>query len=215
MSFSGDESSSNRFAEHPVRMFSPDDTLFAYFDDWTNNACVNWRPGDWYLYAVGYRQAAGILADYIETNGCHQDTMVYPIVFLYRQYIEIMLKDTIRQAHILLELEVDRSKTHDINKLWNKCRKLMAEIHPEDSRFEIDQVTRLLQQLSAVDPFSTAFRYPVNSDGEPSLVSSLRHINVRVFREVMEKISDLLDSARCEIRVLQDRKWEMEQYREY
>jgi hypothetical protein len=41
---------------------------------------------------------------------------------------------------------------------------------------------------------STAFRYPVDKDGNPSL-PGIKYINLRNVREVMAKIAMLLDGA--------------------
>ena len=34
------------------------DELFAPGEDWWHNACLNYMPGNWELYTMGYKQAA-------------------------------------------------------------------------------------------------------------------------------------------------------------
>jgi hypothetical protein len=63
------------------------DTLFDGADDWYHNACVNWLPDGWDAYALGYKRAADILVGYIVDTHRDRDTIVFPIVFNYRQYI--------------------------------------------------------------------------------------------------------------------------------
>ena len=68
------------------QLFSPD-------TDWKNNACLNWCHDPMHLYISGYKDAADILANRVIESGNNQDSLVYPIAFLYRQYIELQLKN--------------------------------------------------------------------------------------------------------------------------
>ena len=36
------------------------DTLFVSAEDWWNNACLNYFPSGWTIYAIGYKEAADI-----------------------------------------------------------------------------------------------------------------------------------------------------------
>lgn len=49
--------------------------------------------GDWDTYAMGYKRAGDILVQYVADNDWDQDFLVYPITFLYRQYLELRLKE--------------------------------------------------------------------------------------------------------------------------
>src|SRR5665811_2493141 len=83
---------------------SSGDQLFVSQEDWWNNACLNWCHDGWTLYATGYREAADLLVRHIEQRGVDQDMLVYPVLFLYRQYLELEIKDLIRQGRRLQDI---------------------------------------------------------------------------------------------------------------
>ena len=60
------------------------DTVFTSAEDWWNNACLNYFPSGWAIYAIGYKDAADILVAYVDDYGRRQDALVYPVVFLPR-----------------------------------------------------------------------------------------------------------------------------------
>jgi hypothetical protein len=71
--------------------------------DWMNNACLNvMGNGDAFAYKAGYRRGAEVLIEYVGESGRDQDFLVYPIIFLYRHHIELMLKRIIRRAPYLI-----------------------------------------------------------------------------------------------------------------
>ena len=178
---------------------SEDDRLFEGDEDWWNNAFVNFFPGDWYIYATGYKDAADVLAAHIEEHQVRQDALVYPVMFLYRQYLELAIKILIMQARRLQDISEPIPMTHRINELWKVCSDLLREISPGDSEEEQNQIGRLIEEFCDVDPTSTAFRYPEDRDGNPSLPPGIRHINLRNVKEVIEKISVILNGADAQI----------------
>jgi hypothetical protein len=66
--------------------------LFKSDADWINNACLNFKEDQLNLYAIGYKRAAELLLEHVKNSGRDQDTLVYPIIFLYRHYLELRLK---------------------------------------------------------------------------------------------------------------------------
>ena len=77
-------------------------SLFSGDQDWKANACLNWSLDSMGLYIEGYREAADKLVHAVVETGTNQDTLVFPISFLYRQYIELQLKHIIRESRIFL-----------------------------------------------------------------------------------------------------------------
>lgn len=182
----------------PPALPSSEDRLFTSQEDWRNNARLNWCHDGWSLYASGYKEAADLLVQHVEKRGTSQDTLVYPVLFLYRQYLELEIKDLIRQSRRLQDISGDFPTHHRINDLWKECHKLLSEISPGDSITELEEIARLIGEFSAVDPSSMAFRYPQDKDGNPSL-PGISHINLRNVREVIEKISFILMGASAQI----------------
>lgn len=184
------------------------DRLFKGDVDWWNNACLNYLHSHWGSYAAGYKLAGDLLIQHIKNARRHQDTLVYPIVFLYRQYIELRLKQLIKDGNLLLEIPNDLPKHHKIDKLWEQCRRILEKVWPEGPAEDLDAVEERIQQFSERDPTSTVFRYPPRKNGSRSL-PGLTHINLRNLQEVMARIGSLLDAASTGISVYLDDKFEM------
>jgi hypothetical protein len=188
---------------------SSEDRLFTSQEDWWNNACINWCHDGWNLYTSGYKEAADLLVQGVEQRSAGHDSLVYPVLFLYRQYLELQIKDLIRQGRRLQSISGEFPKHHHIGNLWEVCHKLLSEISPHDSVVELKEIARLIAEFSAVDPTSMAFRYPQDKDGNPSL-PGMSHINLRNVREVIGKISIILTGASIQLSEYLSFKQEME-----
>ncbi len=187
------------------------DTLFDSADDWYHNARVNWLPDGWDAYAIGYKRAGDILVGHIVDMHRDRDKIVFPIVFNYRQYIELRLKKLIRDGRRLLDEQEPFPRTHDLQKLWSSCRDLISKIEPNGSKADIEAVDDAIEKFCSVDPGSDSFRYPVDRDGNPSLPDTLRLINLRQLRDAMDRLAAFFDAVSTMFSVYLDRKHEMEQ----
>lgn len=96
--------------------------------------------GNWYPYVAGYKDAADKVID--ATKNEYLDSLVYPVMFLYRHYLEIMLKQMLwefRSFHLYLEKyhgnmedntgseKGDPILKHDLLKIWKELRKLIEK----------------------------------------------------------------------------------------
>jgi len=164
-------------------------------DGGLSNACLNYTHDPWILYAEGYRKAADCLAQQVINREGYPDFLVYPIVFSYRQYIELELKWFIKRGSALLRKEEPKLKEpHNLLLLWTAFRNIIEELFPEEGTDDLEAVEEIIEQLAALDKKSTAFRYPVEFDGSPTL-PDIRHINVANLHEVMSKIGGFFDGA--------------------
>ena len=80
---------------------SPDDELFKEGEDWWNTAIIG-TPGGLSLIAAGFLQAGDLLVEHVASTQMDQDSLVYPIMFSYRHYLELTLKMVIVDARSLL-----------------------------------------------------------------------------------------------------------------
>lgn len=157
------------------------------------NACVNWGGG-WTLYAIGYRNAGDVLVERVEQDRGEADALVYPIVFCYRQYLELMLKDTLMEARRYCRIEEPFDATHSLLHHWRPLRPLLEKRWPSDPD-PLDAVEENLRQFDEVDEGSFAFRYSVTKQGEPSLPDEMQHINLRNLKEVVQRIGTFLEAC--------------------
>ena len=146
---------------------SATDQLFATATDARNEACLNYFPNGWAFYAMGYKDAADtVVADFVKTTH-RRNPLAYPIVFLYRQYLELTLKDLVQQAWRYFESIEEFPKTHRLDDLWHLLRRLVEEMGCSGGD-EMQQIERLIGEFCAIDPSSQAFRYPEDRQGNPS-----------------------------------------------
>jgi hypothetical protein len=178
--------------------------------DWWHDARLNLFYDNWDMYAEGYKVAGDVLVEYIKEKQFDQDYLVYPIVFLYRQYIELRMKEIIRDGNQLLDDDPEKfPQTHKFGKLWRDCREIIEKVWPEDPAENLDAVGECILQFSEKDPMSMAFRYPTDTNGKPSL-PDLTVINLRNLAEVIARIGSLLDGVSMGISVAIEYKREME-----
>lgn len=163
--------------------------------DWYLNACLNMGGGDWDAYAMGYKQARDILVQYVIDYNRDQDLLVYPIVFLYRQYLELRLKELIFVGSRLLDNDAKIPRTHDLVQLWRQVRTNIESVWPDsDTQGHLKAIEVRMKELCDVDSGSVVFRYPEDKDGAATL-AGLAHINLKQLRDVVQGISHVLDGA--------------------
>lgn len=176
-----------------------DNPLFSFDDDWQNNACINYSHAQMSFYIDGYKRAADLLAKNVIESNRDQDILVYPIAFLYRQYIELQLKDIIRESRIFLEDSPNFPEHHKIQPLWDLANKLMREIIAKHDKSAGEYITEedikiigdVVSNFVKVDPDSFAFRYPEDKQGNNTM-SGLQHINIRKLAQQINLMSDSL-----------------------
>ncbi len=161
--------------------------------DWQYNAWVS-HWADWSTYAEGFKALADMGVDRA-LQGDPIDRTVYPIIFCYRQYLELRLKELIVIAGKLLDQNVTRPNNHNLVQLWTMVRPLLEKVWKDtDLKRELDWIARVVTAFAEVDPLSDAFRYPVDKTGNASL-SDMETINVKHLRIVIDEVAPTLNGA--------------------
>jgi len=162
-------------------------------DGW-NNACLNFTHGKntWLGYSIGYKRGAAILSDFVCNQQEYQDTLIFPILFLYRHYIELMLKKILSNCAVVSEKDI-KFKHHNLKKYWELAKEniKMCSEDPLPKEFIIS-IDSIVDQLNDVDSASDAFRYPSRKDGTPTL-SGITYVNIKQLSEEIDKISGMLE----------------------
>jgi hypothetical protein len=181
------------------------------------NACVGWvmsgsdRLG---MFASGYREAArGLYRSTLESS-MELDCVVFPIAFLWRHHVEIMLKDIIARGRRLDDADPEFPTHHDLPKLWALARPYIEDTGPADSP-EVGNVESNIVELNRIDSGSFSFRYPSKKDDSASLPSNLDYVNLRVLHEAMEAVSNLLEGVASVLSERQDYVWQAKADAEY
>jgi len=171
----------------------------------------NYNDDALFRYVSGYKEAGDRLVQSLMRNSRHLDLVVYPTVFLYRHYLELRLKQLIREGSHLLEKPFVLRKQHRLDALWYECKSLLKQIEPKVADQEIAELEACIIEFHTIDPLSMAFRYHVDTKDNPSLPPDLRYINIPNLAKVMAKIDSFLDAVYMTISVALDRKQEMEE----
>lgn len=139
------------------------------------------------LMADGYREAADRLLDAVATDATLQGTLVYPVIFLYRHFLELELKYVLATYGRHFEGGADW-KSHNLMDLWVKVRGIIQAAGEGVDQSATDVVEACIKEMSAADPMSFSFRYPVGKGGRP-MVLAFETVDLGNLRLTMKKIS--------------------------
>lgn len=84
--------------------------------------------------------------------------------------------------------------THNLEVLWPLARAAIEAAFPDDPA-DLDSVGSIVNELVAVDPESTSFRYAHDRKGQVNMRAGLERVNVGHIATVMLQVGILLDGA--------------------
>lgn len=179
-----------------LRVLVPDDGIGfnAVLDHWTG-------VGD--FHAAGYRQATEVLlrrflADPDGTVG-ERDTLVLPILFLFRHYLELRFKDIIVYGQVLSGQQAEWRRGHDLDTLWTEVLQLCGAVYGPVASADFVRVGECVSDLCQLDPASTSFRYPRDASGRPVFEHLV--IGLKALSATVASIRDFLDAISMEMSV--------------
>ncbi len=178
-----------------------DSKLFSANEPWNwLNASIDFvgKEEKFYIYASGYRVAAEILFQNLDSKTREHDVLIYPIVFLMRQGIELLLKDIIITSYKILGFKQGFPKHHSLVKLWNEVKSVQKKMHIKVDKKEIQAIDYLMNEFELIDPFSSAFRYPVDHKEDESL-KEIRKIDLKNFMEVSNGIYNYFEGTTIQV----------------
>jgi hypothetical protein len=186
--------------------------------DWQHNACIN----NWMQFvdlADCYVQSADTLVESALSDRRFLDVHVHSICFLYRQGLELILKDLAWKSHYVATgakrfaekdwQELGRHRLHDLWKSGIESAREVLGIDFPSPPAAASQVENLLIQFERHDPDSYSFRYPI-SRKKGRTHPSLTNVNLRVLRENVRQAFDHLMKLVGFIDYCYDRKSESE-----
>ena len=184
----------------------PGRDFFGPASDWWHNAVVSQFGTSWYVYAEGYRTAADLLVASASKDRSSVNFLIYPIVFLYRQYVELSLKSMLRDSATLLCRDIPLSTRHELGPLWSQLTPLLKEaLGTNLTKRELQVLTNLVRQFSDSDPTSQTFRYPEQTDGSPARFPET-HINIRRLRDEVTNAATVVERVGNYIVILLDQQ---------
>lgn len=123
----------------------------------------------YFEYEIAYKQAADMLVNkVIDETSLFKSVSVYPIMFLYRQFIELYIKDMLFRFDVEFNGKKKPYDGHDAYKLWKKLLRIVEdklECFPQkigDANFIdiLSATDSYIEEIANMDNNSMAFRYP-------------------------------------------------------
>ena len=188
------------------------DPLFKSGADIDTQACVSQYGGhNLNLFATGYKEAADQLINYMCKSASSRDTLVFPIIFLYRHYLELRFKDIIVIGTKLLDKNEKYPDGHKLKDLWPRAKGIARQVWKDSGEPpEFALIDHIVQEFLKFDPESDAFRYPTDKTGKKMSLRGITHINLRHVGEQINKVAGVLDAISLGLCEYLDYKREME-----
>ena len=116
----------------------------------------------------------GYINSYLEAANCllerHvPDLYVFPIIFCYRQYIELSLKNICQKDMAEQDyINFIRKVSHNLNAIWIEAQKHLNAFNITDKE-QINFMNNTVNDFNLIDPTSFSFRYPQDKKMNKSL----------------------------------------------
>jgi hypothetical protein len=133
----------------------------------------------------GYKRAADILVDEAETDHIARGELVYPIIFSYRQFLELSLKWQISTYGSICGIPKPKNG-HKLKELFEDFSKI-CKIYGATDDAALDAVGECILEFDRMDSHSFTFRYSANDKGLPYPVTTDR-IDLARLKDVMDGI---------------------------
>lgn len=151
-----------------------------------------------YRMKKAFKTSADMLVRQSEENTHERSTLVWPVVFCYRQYIELALKDMIAAHGSKVVPQIKPNWVdHTLLPLWKSYKRLVEATLVETSVDDLPEITAVeacIKEFDQIDAGSYTFRYPTDTKGNQTNIP-LSSINLWHLRNVMEGIYLYLDAT--------------------
>ena len=147
--------STNVHTEYEIPWPRPGDKLFRPGSYHGKTAWFNWPSDRSWAYTNGFRRAAELLMEAEIERTYELDHLVYPVVFLYRHFVELSLKDVIYKGSVALGKMKSYGlapQGHNVQALWRECRSLIEERYEAGPDESLDTVESQIDELFNFDP---------------------------------------------------------------
>jgi hypothetical protein len=118
-----------------------------------------WYSKDWGLFAYSFKKSADLV--YSEYVRVHQDAYWYPAMYLYRQWMELCLKNIWSATQRFDKQMPNIPWKHELSPLWTTLKPWLERESVISSGDEfIASAERIFGIFDQIDPKGTAYRYP-------------------------------------------------------
>lgn len=153
-------------------------------------------PESW-KYLVGFKRAGDMIVAAAQVDEQTPDDVFFPIAYLYRHHLELMLKELISLGLRLGSLEgcEDVLGEHNLHRLWNSAKKVITDTWPGPPEWDFKAVEKDILEFHRLDPTGEAFRYDRRKDGTQHLQGSERCVDLNNLKAVVDSVSRFLEAC--------------------
>lgn len=152
-------------------------------NDLHNAAMEHEVPVRLHAMVEGYKLGADCMVQQAMADQFNRDTLVYPIVFNYRQFLELSLKQQLFQFGDHVGIEANWN-THDLAPLWRSFEDMLTRYGTPDPDGADEVIAIVVAEFAKIDPNSYSYRYPVDRSGN-ALPLSIEQLDLAQLRDVM------------------------------
>ena len=160
----------------------------------------------WVLYTRGYLLAAEAMCDRLLSDRQYTDFGVYPILFLYRHYLEISLKSLADDSLELLRADPQSLHGHKLDEVWATAKRRLDEAlgDSEDTAIHREVLENAVSQFDDLDHTGQGARYPWGLEGQ-RMLNAPERLSVQNLRREMSNVARAVEqlgyilSARIDI----------------
>lgn len=153
-------------------------------------------PGARDQYRRGYYLCAKEAATALRLRSGENRSAI-PIMFMYRQYLELALKDALEKSKAFDLAQSEEKFGHDVEKLWNETKRVLTAFVCKDL---LESINSTLETIHAIDKRADAFRYATNPAGDAQMPENA-HVVYHELIDKMEEAHTVLELAIDEIRI--------------
>lgn len=190
-------------------------SIFSEPGRWDQNDLNEEVASAWDLYAIAYKDGADRLAEQFVDWPDSEFYGACPIMFLYRHYLELKLKELIIRLDRWHGVADDFTRSrlrrtpvpfcvpkHGLRKSWRKVRSLLEQMSDEflscgvleEFVTRYDEIEARVREFDRLDSSSMMFRYPTSTGGVRYRVRLPDRAALNRVKTVVEGISSDLDA---------------------
>ncbi len=160
------------------------DRPFIQSKNWQDNAHIEPHVhGRLVMMMTGYKKAADLMVECASGDRFDRAALVYPIIFNYRQFIELSLEYLIATYGHTVGVKATWNK-HDLEDLWEAFTAVLEGYGCHRVEETDPVVAEIVAEFAKVDPASFSYRYPVDTKGKPIPIAH-EELDLMVLADVM------------------------------
>lgn len=138
------------------------------------------------LMSKGYKEAADLMVARSASDRPMRDMLVFPIIFNYRQFLELSLKYQLAAFGPPVDIKPNW-RTHYLDDLWGEFMDMLARYGTKDPDEADPVVGEIILEFAKIDPGSYSYRYPVDKKGNPIPVA-YNDLHLPTLADVMKAV---------------------------